>query len=746
MSTLADALTSSTGRKLNLRKRPDLIATRHKYQGRSYWNVKDPVGLHYFRFQDEEYFILNLLDGEASLEDIKEEFEAEFPPQKIKFEEIGQFLGMLHKSGLVLSDAPNQGSELLKRFTKRRNQEWVQKAANILSLRFRGINPEHLLRWLDKYLWWIYDRRVVACTLLFNLTALLLVAVNFHEFRLKLPEFHQFFTPANAFWLAVVLGVTKIIHEFGHGLTCKHFGGDCHEMGMMLLVLTPALYCNVSDSWMLPNKWHRTFIGLGGMYVELFMASVCTWIWWYTQPGLLHNLCLSTMFICSVSTVVFNGNPLLRYDGYYILADILEIPNMGQKSNAVLSRFMGWLCFGFEMQDDPFLPRQNRFLFGLYAVSSFAYRWLVVLSILLFMNAAFKPYRLEVVGRFLGMMSLWGMFGIPLWKLTKFFWTPGRTDMVKKSHLYPSLAVVAAVILAFVYVPLPHRVHATFELVPYEAKPVFVEVPGVLDQVYLKPGQKVKMGDPIASLKNIDVDMELLTLQSKLDELKVRETSLRSLATNNDRDAESRLGEVRKSLEMTEQMILTKRKDTEHLILRAPVAGTILPPPEIPNRKPRDGELPAWSGTPFTPRNIGALMSESTLFCKIGDPAQMEAQIVVDQADIALIKLKQKVEIQLDQLPARLWTGEVQEIANTPLKVSPTPLSNRAGGELATKQDESGVERPLAPSYQVRVFPLDDPDQLLRIGLRGRARIHVPWESAWGRVWRWFQQTFHFKM
>ena len=166
--------------------------------------------------------------------------------------------------------------------------------------------------------------------------------------------------------LAFTLGITKVLHEFGHGLSCKHFGGECHEMGIMVLVLTPCLYCNVSDSWMLPNKWQRAMIGAAGMYVELVIASVCTFMWWFSTPGLLNNLCLNAMFICSVSTVLFNGNPLLRYDGYYILSDVTEIPNLRQKATTILSRKMGEWCLGMEMADDPFLPQSNQIFFALY--------------------------------------------------------------------------------------------------------------------------------------------------------------------------------------------------------------------------------------------------------------------------------------------------------------------------------------------------------------------------------------------
>ena len=225
------------------------------------------------------------------------------------------------------------------------------------------------------------------------------MTVQFHVFTSRLPAFHEFFNFENALLLSLTLGVTKVLHEFGHGLTCKHFGGECHEMGVMVLVLTPCLYCNVSDSWLLPNKWARAAIGAGGMYVELVLASVATWIWWYSEPGLLNHLCLNAMFVCSVSTLIFNANPLLRYDGYYILSDITEIPNLRQKSTSVLSRKMGEWFLGLEQPDDPFLPERNQIFFALYSVAASIYQWVVVYSILFFLYHVFKPYGLEKIGQ-----------------------------------------------------------------------------------------------------------------------------------------------------------------------------------------------------------------------------------------------------------------------------------------------------------------------------------------------------------
>ena len=398
MVTLRDSLLSSSARKLPIRRRPDLVARRQHYLGRSYWVVKEPVGLNYFRFQEEEYAILQMLDGQTSLDEIKDRFEAEFPPQKITLEELQQFLGMLHRSGLVVADLPGQGRQLRTRRDERVRKQWLAAVSNILCIRFKGFDPERLLNWLYPYVRWFFSPRggAVCC---WRSRRCRWWRSSSTCSASKLPEFHQFFSLHNAFLLAVVLGVTKVMHEFGHGLACKHFGGECHEMGMMLLVLTPCLYCNVSDSWMLPNKWQRAGIGAAGMYVEVVLASICTFLWWFSEPGLLHNLCLNAMFVCSVSTVVFNANPLLRYDGYYILADLLEIPNLRQKATTILSRKLGEWCLGLEPPDDPFLPQRNQVFFALYSIAAAIYRWVVAFSICWFLYKLFQSYDLKFVGQ-----------------------------------------------------------------------------------------------------------------------------------------------------------------------------------------------------------------------------------------------------------------------------------------------------------------------------------------------------------
>jgi putative peptide zinc metalloprotease protein len=748
MATLRDSLLSSSARRLPIRKRPDLTARRQHYLGRSYWIVKDPVGLNYYRFQEEEYAILNMLDGSISMDEIKDRFEDEFPPQKITLDELQQFLGMLHRSGLVIAAVGDQGKQLLKRRRERRRKELLGAAANILCVRFKGFDPERFLNWLYPYIRWFYSKTAVAIILLMMLSALTLVVVQFHVFRSRLPEFHQFFNLHNALWLSVVLGTVKVLHEMGHGMTCKHFGGECHEMGVMILVLTPCLYCNVSDSWMLPNKWHRAAIGAGGMYVELLLASIATFVWWVSEPGyLLNNICLNIMFVCSVSTVVFNANPLLRYDGYYILADLTEIPNLRQKATTILSRKMGEWFLGLEQPDDPFLPERNQMFFAVYSVAAAIYRWFVVFSILFFLYQVFKPYGLEVIGQIIGLFSLWGLLGMPLWQLGKFFYVPGRLEKVKKPRFYASMAGAVAIVAAIFFIPLPHHVMATLEIQPRSPELVYVNVPegGKLLNVFVKEGQEVPQGKELARLQSRELELEIERLKEKQGGYEVQ---LQSILGSHAPEAHDQIPQLEDALAAVKKQLAEKETDKQRLRLVAGRAGTVMPPPMTPKppHDDPDGQLGTWWGTPLDERNRGTFLREGVLFCQVGDPKQLEAILIVDQGDIEFVQEGQKVRIKLDSLPNDTFEGKIQAISLSDLKITPQRLTAKAGGELPSKADKAtGVERPQNPSYQAQV-PLDDNAGLLQLGFRGRAKIETRWLSVGARIWRFATHMFNFKL
>ncbi len=725
--------------------RADLTARRQNYQGRTYWVVKEPIGLKYFRFQEEEFAVLNMLRRDCTLEEIKESFEDEFAPHKITYQDLQQFIGTLHRSGLIISDAPDQGKQLKKRRDERAHKELMGKLSNVLSIRFKGIDPERLLRILHPLTRWMFTRAAVLCFLVLGLSALTLLGVNFDIFRSRLPAFDQFFGPKNWLYLGIVLCVTKIIHEFGHGLLCHHFGGECHEMGVMFLVLTPCLYCNVSDSWMLPNKWHRAAIGAGGIYFELIMASIATFVWWFSDPGMLNHLALRVMFICSVSTVLFNGNPLLRFDGYYILADIMEIPNMRQKASKIVQNAAAKHCLGIEMPEDPFLPQSNRAMFGLYTVAAVAYRWFIFFSILFFLNQVFEPYGLKPVGQLIAIMGLYGLIIQPIWQGAKFLHIPGRMDQLKWPNLLISLGILATLILAVLFIPVPHNVKCTFQLQPRDSDLVFVTVPGAIREVRVQPGHAVEEGQVIAVLENSDLNGQLLVHEN---EKKLMESQLAFLEKHRwqKAQADALIPQLKTQIQAKELELAERRKELSKLTIKATRSGTVLSPPFRPEEPVTDKELPRWSGSPLDARNLGVMMQPGDLLCHIGTPGEFEAVLAVDQSDVNLLKIDQKVKMVLDAITYQAVFGTVEEIAPQEMQSAPQVLANQTGGSLATRTDADGVVRPLSTTYEVVVKIPPDPMGLYRTGFRGQAHIRSGRQTLGAQLWEYLTRTFHFYM
>ncbi len=748
MATLAESLVSSTSRPLPLRTRPDLSVRQHRYHGRVYWVVKEPVGLNYFRFHEEEFAILQMLDGITSMDRIKEQFESQFAPQKITFQDLQQFIGMLHRSGLVISEAPGQGQQLKKRRDEKKRKELLGKFANVFALRFRGFDPERLLNFLIRYTGWFFSPVAMLGVLLLGAAAGTLVLVQFDVFRSRLPTFHEFFGPDNWMYLALTMGAVKVLHEFGHGLSCKRYGGECHEIGVMLLVLTPCLYCNVSDSWMLPNKWHRAFIGAAGIYVELFLASVATFIWWFSAPGLLNQLCLSMMFICSVSTVLFNGNPLLRFDGYYILMDVLEIPNLRQKATEILKRSMVWLCLGIEQPENPFLPQRNHFLFGLYTVAAVVYRWIVVFSILYFLNKVLEPYGLKIIGRIIATIGFVGLIVQPLWQLGKFFYVPGRMHQVKRYRLAGSVGAALAALAFVLFVPLPHEVHCMFTVQPGDAQPVFSRVGGQLTDVHVKPGDRVTAGQPLARVSNLDLQISLAALKgderkylAQLDNL--RKQQIRRV--NSEEPVSGQVAQMEKLLASTRNEIQELEQEIRHQEILAPASGVVISAEPRAERNLGDGRLPGWSGSPLDPANRHAYVDPSDLLCRVGDPTSLVGELVIDQSVIDYIRQDQKVKLKLDAYPHETLSSSISKIGEDKLETIPASLTRAGGGGVDTISDESGAAKPLNPSYPARVV-LTDAGGRLQIGMKGQARISADWIPLGSRLYRYLTKTFHFEL
>ncbi len=569
---------------LKIRLRRDVEIKPAKYEGRTYYVVKDPVSLRYYRLKDNEHFLLRFMDGKQTLEDAQKAYEKHYRPDRLKLEDLEGFAQQLIKAGLAQNESPQAGKQLLETRRKRKRSEWLQVLTNILYIKIPIIDPDRILQRLLRPLGWIFTLWFFTLSVLFMGGAIVLVATHFETFYSKLPDYHEFFRFKNVAYLWLVLGCVKVIHEFGHGLSCKRFGGEVHEMGALFLCFSPALYCNVSDAWVLPNKWHRIIISFAGIYVELIIAALATFIWWNSSNDVfVHNLSLNLMVVCSVSTVVFNANPLMRYDGYYVLADWLEIPNLRERSNRFLGNLVLEHCLGVEVQPEPYMALWRRILFVVYAITSYIYKWVVTFSILWFMYSFLRPYKLEVISSMLAVASLGSLLGWPMYRFFKNLHRRGRIPDMKRWRVVLTSGVLAGVLLFLFLVPVPIsriRGQGLVQPAPETASNLFIRYKGVLEKLNVRDGEHVEEGQELAVFSNTELSTKLNQALAKQASFKKSleefQDMLRKSSGKDASDLNAQLAKVRSELTQLEGEILGyQRILQEDLILKAPRSGVV---------------------------------------------------------------------------------------------------------------------------------------------------------------------------
>jgi putative peptide zinc metalloprotease protein len=713
---------------LKVKLRPDLIVQPQFYEGMTHYVIKDPIALKYFRFKVEEYFLLQQFDGKQTLQEVKRVFERKYRPQTITVDDLLRFASQLHEAGIALIDSPDQAKALVRRHKKNKWKKIWQFFANILYIKIPVVDPEKMLSGMYPYFRWIYTSWFIAFSVGMMLAALILVGSQYQTFSARLPDFQSFFNWHTIVYFWCSLAIIKVIHEFGHGLTAKHFGGEVHEMGMLFLVLTPALYCDVTDSWLLPSKWKRIWISAAGIYVECFLASIATFVWWNTEQGLWNSLSMATMFICSVNTIMFNANPLLRYDGYYVMSDWLEIPNLRTKSTQFFAYLFQEYVLGLEVPVQSYMPRSRRSLFVIYAIASYLYRWLVTFSILYFLSQWLRPYKLQSVSYMIAGASLVPLLLMPLYQGIKFIRQPGRMRKVKKVRATIWAVATVAVVTGILLIPTPLRVQGTLSTTVAKPAEIYAAVPGRLVTLNVRDGDMVKKGDILATLSNPEKFLELQQLQEQQAASYVKMVWFGTAS-----DTESR-AQRQKYLQMQEQLEEPISRISDQIGMLNLVA-------------PRDGQA---IGVPH-PSTIGQYLKPGKPVMEVGDPHKLEAHVILDQSDIDLIKSLDSNKppiawIKIYGTSETTWKSHVSETAQRNQEDIPTEVSIDAGGEIATKQDKTtGKNKPLTPVYEA-IIPIDNPDLLLQPGLRGFAKIDAGHSTLAWWLWRMITKTFHFTL
>jgi putative peptide zinc metalloprotease protein len=724
-------------KQVRLRLRADVQIIPQSFGGRMTYAVKDPVGLKHFAFSEREYFLLRQLDGTHTLEEIQKIFEQEFRPARMTLEDLEAFAQNLLKENLATIDSPRLGQQLFERRGKRLLREWTQVLTNVLFIRLRLFDPDLLLTHLHRWVGWLFAPWCLVMGATFILSAALFVGIHFTAFRSKLPEAHEFFTFKVVVSLWIAVGLVKVLHELGHGLACKAAGGEVHEAGVLLLCLSPSMYCDVSDAWKLPGKWRRVMIGAAGIYVELLIAAAAVFMWWHA-PGdaFLNRLCLSLIIVCSVSTVLFNANPLLRFDGYYVFAELIEVPDLRERATRYFQRLVMEQALGAEPAPEPFTPLSRRLLFAAYAAASFLYSWTVTFGMLWFLYQFLRPYRLGTVGALLAAAAFGLMVGRPLFQLGRYLYRRGQLpEMTPRARITMAFAAVA--IVAFFTLPLPiSRVReiGVVQVQPGSIDHVFVVVPGILTRLHVRDGQHVEAGDILAEFESLEVDRQFEEARSEFDIRTVQEQVITTqAAVTTDVQKRGKL-EVELAAATGERKLYAAQAEAyedmrRRLVLRAPRSGTVLSPPK------KDDVGKHYEKDQPTP------------FCSVADPGQLQVLVPVTAPDFRLLKndLTDSGLAALVRVKGRLsatWDGRVDRLPESEAKDVPLPLTQKAGGPLAVKAGgKPGAYAPQEQHFLVTVN-IDASDPGIRPGNIAQVKIRCRWCTPAAWVWRKVSGTF----
>ncbi|MFC1828479.1 hypothetical protein ACFL0O_02580 [Thermodesulfobacteriota bacterium] len=371
---------------LRVSLRPTVKVHKQLFRGEMWYVLNDPFGNQFFRLRPEAHDFVVRLQPDRTVGEVWEECLDRHPDDAPGQEDVMQLLTQLHFANLLYFETPADSAKLFERYRKRKQREIQSKLLSIMFIRMPLFDPEYLLRRLLPVIKYIISPLGAVIWLLVVVAAGKVVV---DHFEMLTDQAQGILAPDNLLLLYAGLVVIKTLHEFGHAAVCKRFGGEVHTMGVMLLVFTPLPYMDATSSWSFRSRWHRALVGGAGMIVEIFVAALAVFLWARTGPGTLHSLAYNIMFIASVSTVLFNGNPLLRFDGYYILSDILDIPNLSTRSMMHLRHLVERYIFGYKESYSPSQSLKESFWLSIFGVLSGIYRFVVFAGIILFVADKF---------------------------------------------------------------------------------------------------------------------------------------------------------------------------------------------------------------------------------------------------------------------------------------------------------------------------------------------------------------------
>lgn len=694
--------------------KPRLVARarlhRHRYRGEVWYLLQDPASNKTHRFTPAARFVLAAMDGQRSVQELWElagrQLGAEAPSQ----DDLIGLLGQLHGADLLTTDVPPDALELFERGFKERQAHRRRSWANPMAIRIPLWDPG---QFLDRHvgLWrWLWGRPGAILWLLVVLPALVLLPSHWPELSHNVTD--RVLQPDNLLVVWLLFPLVKFLHEMGHATASRAAGGEVHDMGMMLLVLMPVPYVDASSSNVLRSRWARARIGAAGMVAEVFVAALAFYLWMLVEPGLLRAALFNVMLVAGISTLVFNGNPLLRYDAYYILADLVELPNLAAQS----ARHWGYLIQRHLLRLGTATPVAHtpgeRAWFTVYGLLSALYRVFVALAIALFVGSRFF-----FVGVLLALWATAMMVFAPMVKSAKALAAQPEARE-HRGRVWGTLAAsLGALAVLVVAVPTPYRTVAEGVVWLPEQAIVRAGAPGFFQTLEVAPDVRVAPGTLLVRSIDPALDAQEALLQARVQEL---EASYAAEFVADRAKAEM----VREQLEHERAGLARAVQRKQGLQVASAAAGRFVVPQavDLPGRYFRQGEV------------IGFV---------IGDEPPV-VRVALDQASIdAVTSATREVRMRLAGRPEVTLEGRIlRQVPAGRDEVFSAALASGGGGRIASDPRDPHGRRTLERVFELDVGFAAPQVGAIPFGHRVYLRFDHPPEPVAAQVWRAARRLF----
>ncbi len=693
---------------LTPRLREHVEITSHKYRGETWHVYQDTVTGRTHRFSPIAHALISLLNGKRSVNQAWEAMNSSYGDDAPTQDEIIQLLSQLHTADLLISNVTPQIEELFNRSKNHSTSQLKTKFSNPIALRFSLLDPESLLTALQPWCSWMFSKAFAIALIVF----FLFTGINVASEWPSIASFaaHNTLQPDNLLLLWLTYPLVKLFHELGHAVAIKHWGGEVHETGIMLLLFTPVPYVDASASTAFRNKYKRMIVSSAGIIVELLLAAFAAIIWLNVEPGMIQDIAFNVMLIGGVSTLLFNGNPLLRYDAYYMLSDFLDIPNLGNRAN----KYFGYLLLNhlFGVKDFPTPVKASSeapWLF-LYSISSFCYRMFILFFILLYIIDAYL-----IIGMLLAIWVIFMQILKPLVKNLIFIFTDTRVRKNKLRTIATVIFLSIASYLAIFAIPLPYNTVTEGVVSMKNDARIIAHNDGFITTLLVNTDEITAAGTPLLIAHDPALEAKILAMNAELSHLNFKYQS----EWNNDRIKRKITSEKIKSINADIKHI---EQIIDSLTVRSPMDGKIV--------IPKSADL------------LGRFKKKGDLLGYILDPTQLTARVFVSQDDMSLINENDVVRIRLSNTVSRIYPSKI--LRKTPAATNSlhhAALGTQGGGTIIVDATDKQATNALDKHFEIWVSLPDDLQNVF-LGSRLYVKFNHGEEVLSKRLHRWAKQLF----